>query len=236
MLLIRRSIIIILSAVTAVSIIIMAGAAYSIVCAAGEMDAETLRFQAEKILFAGIILTFVSSASFAFVIIRSRNIKKDLDKLVKQNRLNPAATKNGLLKLGATGQTLHELYRQIDEVSEKRGLKISALTKTSEFLSQNIAGAVLIADVTGRVIQASRGYLEQNGVSRSEIVDHELPYIGKGIRMKAILSRLEKKPLPVETETEDSICRWTALYNSDNEISYIAVTQLKTSQSDDSPN
>ncbi|HAK46813.1 MAG TPA: hypothetical protein DCO79_12960 [Spirochaeta sp.] len=231
MLLIRRSITLILFVLTAASVIIIASSAYSFLTAAGGMSDDALRFQAERVLFIGIILACLLSAAFTLVILRSRNIRKELDRLIGQNRLNPAATRDGLLRLGETGRKLNELYRQIDEVSVMRGLKISALSKTAEYLCQNIEDALLIVDVTGRVIQASRAYLETEGLSRSELVDSQLPLLSNGLQMSSILSRLEKKHLPVETEVKGGSIRWVPIFNSENEISYIAVHQ-----SADSPN
>ena len=232
MLLIKRSTVITLLVLAAVSVAAMAAGAYILVTAAGELSPDELRFQAEKVLFSGVILTCIVIAAFITVLIKSRNINRDLNKLVRQNRLNPEATGPGLLKLGETGQKLNQLYQQIEEISIKRGLKISALSKVNEFLSHNIAESIVLIDVSGRVIQASLGYLEKNGLNRTEAVDHQLPLLSVGgVELLSIISRLEKKPLPIETEIDGITCRWVPLYNSANEISYIAVIQ-----SQDSPN
>ncbi|MDC7226222.1 MAG: hypothetical protein PQJ61_05615 [Spirochaetales bacterium] len=223
MLLIRRSVAVLLLIISAAAVFSVAISAYMLMTAPGQPDTESLRFQAEKILFAGIILTCITAAAFGIVLLRSRNIKKDLEKLIKQNRLNPASTKQGLLRLGETGSRLHELYRQIDEVSEKRGRKISALSQTAELLCQNIGEAILIIDVTGCVIHASRGWLESENTVRSAIVDKKHAMFSDGYEISTILSKLEKKHRPVETVKKGIRTRWVPIYNSENEISYVAV-------------
>ena len=224
MLLIRRLTAIILLVLTAVSIASMAISAFIIISAPGS---DELRFQAEKVLFIGIILVCIVSAAFITVFIKSRNINRDLEKLIRQNRLNPEATGPGLLKLGETGRKLNSLYQQIDEVSRKRGLKIGALSEANEFLSRNISEPVLLIDVSGRIIQVSRGYLELHGLRRSDIIDQDLPLLADSeMQLGSILSQLERKHLPVETDIDGKTYRWSPLFNAENEINYLAVVQL----------
>ena len=227
MLLIRRLTAIILLVLTAASIASMAIGAFIIIGASGEYGSEELRFQAEKVLFIGIILVCIVTASFIGVIIKSRNINRDLEKLIRQNRLNPEATGPGLLKLGETGRKLNSLYQQIDEVSRKRGLKIGALSEANEFLSRNITEPILLIDVSGRIIQASRGYLELYGLRRSDIIDQDLPLLASSkVQLGSIISQLEKKHLPVETDIDGKTFMWSPLFNAENEINYLAVVQL----------
>lgn len=231
MLLIRKSLIISLGAASALSTIIIAAAAYRKILNAGGLTEADLRFAAEEYLFAGILLSLIIIAAFIFLILRSRNISRELDRLIRQEKLNPASTKAGLLKLGVIGDKLNLLYRQIDEVSEMRGLKISALSNTAEFLSSNLNKSIIITDVTGKILQISRGYIDRSGVRRSEILERNIESIINGVDIKTVLSRLEKKRLPTSISIRGLEYTWIPIYNRNNEISYIAVTQ-----SDDKPN
>ncbi len=229
MLLIRKSGFMLVLGICAAIIIVSAAAAYYMLYSAG-MQAESitgadLRFLAEKILFAGLIELIVLITVFIVLFTRSRDISKDLDKLIKQNRLNSASTVTGLLTLGETGKQLNILFRQLEEISYKRGLKIGALSNVAEFLSQHIESHVTIVDVTGRIIQVSRGSLETAGKNRNEIVDRTIDILAGDIQFTSVLSELEKQHLPVETASETGTIRWIPLLNRRNEISYIAVIQ-----------
>jgi len=231
MLLIRKSLIIGLAAVSFVSTILIAVTAYLKIIGSEGLTGAELRFAAEEYLFTGILLSLIMITAFIFLIRRSRNISRELDRLIRQEKLNPASTETGLLKLGAIGDKLNLLYRQIDEVSEMRGLKISALSNTTEFLSSNVGKSIIITDVTGRILEISRGYIDKSGVSRSEILERNIESIIHGVEIKTVLARLEKKRLPTSFSIKGIEYTWRPIYNRNNEISYIAVTQ-----SDDNPN
>lgn len=227
MLIIRKSLIIILAAASAVSTILITAAAYLRILNAGTISKADLEFSAEEYLFGGILLSLLISMAFVFLIIKSRNISRELDRLIKREKLNPASTKTGLLKLGKIGIKLNILYRQIDEVSEMRGLKISALSNVAEFLTLNLDKPIIIIDVTGKIIQVSRGYLNKSGMNRSELLEQNIDSIITGIDIKTVLSRLEKKRLSTSFIIADSEYSWTPIYNRNNKISYIAVGQAE---------
>lgn len=225
MLIIRKSLIIILAAASGISMLVITAAAYLKILNAGQMTNSDLKYTAEVYLFGGIILVLLITAAFIFLIFKSRNISTEIERLIKQEKLNPASTKTGLLRLGSIGLKLNSLYKQIDEVSEMRGLKISALSKTSEFLALNVSKPIIIVDVTGMIIQISRGFLHDSEMSRNGILGRSVESIIPGIEMKKVLSRLEKKRLPTKIRISKTEYTWTPIHNKNNEISYIAVTQ-----------
>lgn len=225
MLIIRKTVLIIISAAAASATVFTTVSAYNRLINSETMTSADLKFLAEQYLFIGILLTLIITTALLLLIFRSRNINNELDKLIRQDKLNPAGTKTGLLRLGSIGVKLNLLYKQIDEVSEMRGLKISALSNAAEFLSLNVEQPMIIIDVTGRIIQVSRGYLDKSGMSRSEIVDADISSVINGIQIKSVLSRLEKKRLPAHFNTAGAGYKWIPLHNKNNEISYIAVIQ-----------
>ncbi len=226
MLLIRKRIIIILMLITTVSIILIAAMSYNRIIGAYTQSPEDLKFEAEQFLFISLLVAAAVLGFFIVLLYKSRNINAEIDKLIKQDKLNPASTEAGLLKLGKTGIKLNSLYRQINEISDMRGLKLGAVSNVAEFLSLNIPQPLLIIDLKGTVIQASSGYLREKNVQRSSVVGRNISSLLKSINMKAVLSVLEKNHLPAEIDLNGTGYRWSPLHNTNNEISYIAVIQI----------
>ena len=223
MLLVRKIFIIILMIFTAAAIMTFAIISYSNLVGAETLTAEELKFEAEQLLFAGLLIAAGVTLVFIFLLFRSRNISNSLDKLINQNRINPASTEDGLLRLGSIGKDLNILYRQINEISEMRGLKLSAMSNTAEFLTDNIELPLLIIDVTGNIIQVSKGWLEQNNLRRGEIAGEDINKYFKGMNIKTVLSKLERRHLPVEFYNAGKNYRIVPLHDRNNNISYIAV-------------
>ena len=234
MLLIRRSAAVILMLLAVFSIIITAVLAYRLSGAVPE--SQELRFRAEQMLFAGIIAACINAAAFGLLLVRSRNISKELDRIGRQAALNPEAAPESLLRLGETGEKLKDLFIRTEEVSEKRGLKISALNSLTDFLCRRSSEAILILDVEGIVVHAGGGYLEKFGLNRGDIIDQPFRLLKGGLTINTVLTRLEQRHLPIETESGSGICRWIPVFNKNNAISYIAVERLQEGRPQTDPN
>ena len=223
MLAIRKIFLIILLLISAGSLIFTAGYAYSVLTGAGQLSGPELKFAAEQLLFISLLLTAVLTVIFILLIFKSRNIGRDIDRLVNRSKLNPSAAESGLNSLGPLSRGLKALYRQINEVSAMRGLKLSALSAAAEFLAQNIDLPLLIIDVTGEIIYVSRGYTQKYNAEETSPAGQNISLLLGSINMKTVLSLLEKKHLPAEIEAGGSLYRWIPLYDRNNSISYIAV-------------
>lgn len=223
MLLIKRSVLIIFFAIVILSLI--GTALWALFLTGGEVlpSADELRFRAETLLFTAIVVSTALIIVFVLIITRSRNIDKMLDKLIRQNNMNPSSTKEGLLRLGKTGGKLNLLYRQIDEVSEKRGLKISAMSGALKFYSERLPDPLLLIDLSGKVVQESSGWSQLFGNEESAS-ERSIEDIFPEISLTDIIFKLEKTHLPVETVFKGKIFSWSIIENRDKDPGYLIIT------------
>ncbi len=184
---------------------------------------EQLRFRAETLLFTTIVTSTLLIIIFTLAITRCRNIDKMLDKLIRQNSMNPASTKEGLLRLGKTGGKLNILYRQIDEISRNRGLKISALSNALELFSFYLSPPLILTDMSGKIVQVSRGWTEEFNGSSSNPKGSNIDGLFSGINISDIISRLEKTHLPATTEFKGKTFNWSIVYNRKLTPAYLIV-------------
>ncbi len=222
MLLIRRSVLIIFFAVVILALI--GTAVWAFFLTGGEVipTSGELRYRAETLLFTSIVVSTVLTAVFAVIMIRSRNIDRMLNKLIKQNNMNPSSTKEGLLRLGKTGGKLNLLYRQIDEISEKRGLKISCMSEALKFYSDKLPEPVLLIDISGKIVQMSRGWAQHFGEKES-VIGNSIESIFGEISLTDIILKLEKTHLPLKTVYNGITYNWTIIETRDRTPGYLTV-------------
>ena len=223
MLLVRRIVFLIPALLSIALILIFAVAGYVTLISSDALTQTDLKYLAERILFTGILAGILAAIIFLIVFFKSININQRLEKLIRQNKLNPASTEHGLSGINHIGQKLNILYSQINEISEMRGLKMSALSNTCEYLSSVLEKPLLVIDITGRVIQVSEGWLNQNNQSRSEVIGTDIKAIYKVLDINSVLQRLEKKHLPLKLETEESRLQIEPVLDKNNSISYVVV-------------
>lgn len=224
---IRKSILVILLISAAASIGGIAIYAWSLLNNSAGFSADDIKYYSEQIVFAAVVLVTLLVLIVILIFLRNRNFNRDLDRLIKLDTINPASTENNLRRLGSLGKKLSLLYRQINDISEKRGMKIGALTSLTEFLCINTQLQILLTDITGQILQVSRGYLDENQAVRSELVLKNIRTVMPEINFPGIVSELEKRHLPVEAESGDEKIRWIPIHNRNNEISYIAAIPSK---------
>ncbi len=224
---IRKSVLIILLATAAASIGGIALYAWSLLNSSAGFSADDIKYYSEQIVFAAVVLVSVLILFVILIFLRNRNFNRDLARLIKLDTINPASTENNLRRLGSLGKKLSLLYRQINDISDKRGLKIGALTSLTEFLCMNTQLQIILTDITGRILQVSRGYLDEKQAVRSELVLKNIRTVMPEVNFPGIVSELEKRHLPVEAESGDEKIRWVPIHNRNNEISYIAAIPSK---------
>jgi len=225
MLLIKRFSLILSFAVIILFLLGTAAWAFALMTDQAPKGQDDLRYRAETLLFTSIVLCTVLTAVFILLISRSRNIDRILDKLIRQNSMNPTSTRDGLLRLGKTGGKLNILYRQVDEISEKRGLKISALSNALELISGYLTVPVMICDISGKIIQVSRGWSEQPG-SASNLIGGNVESFFNEINITDIILELEKTHLPLKREINGTIWSWSMIRSRDKNPAYLAVMSV----------
>ena len=224
MLLVRRSLLIIFFSLIILSLIGTAAWAYVIMTSASPINPGELRYRAETLLFTTIVAASILTAALILIIVRSRNIDRMLDRLIRQNNMNPASTREGLLRLGKTGGKLNILYRQIDDVSEKRGLKISAMSNAIDLLSENLANPMLMIDISGRIIHAGRNWPSSPEAPAADLRGSNIEELFSGISITDIVSKLEKTHLPVKTASKGISFNWIMISDRKKTPGYLIVT------------
>lgn len=183
-----------------------------------QQEAETLLY----LSFTGTALALLIGIT---TYRKSRNLEKEMDKLINLNRFNDFSPSQRMQKMGPFGEKVAQLYHRMNMLSEKKSLKISALGNLNSFLAGNIAKSLLVLDSTGRITYTSRTFLEKNEKLRSDIIGSDITAHFPDLNFYQILSELKKSHTGVEIKREKQLLQWLPIHNRNNEIDYIVMVQ-----------
>jgi PAS domain-containing protein len=187
---------------------------------------------AERVLFLGIIATILAAGAGLAVIVRAVRITSLLDKLIVMNRISGFSAERALRGLGDVGDKIATVFRQVAELSEKKSRKISALTGLNELLLNVSDQLVLVVDVKGNVLQASKPLLERLDRARSDIVGVYLDDLLPGANIKAAIQEASQTRSAVVRERDRDSLVFNPVVNRDGQVTYLVAVVTK-SVSDD---
>ncbi len=199
--------------------IILGGLAGSAAPADGA--AGSARFMGEWLLYACIVCATVFLILFFRLFIRSRNVMRELDKLIEFSKSSGIPSGAGLRKLGKVGEKISRLYAQINMLNDKRGLRISALSNLIDLLTGNMEISILVTDVTGMIIHATKEYLEKQHLTRADCIGASIEEMVSEIIVPEVIFEIEKRHAFVEKTVPKGTVICYPVYDRDRNISFL---------------
>lgn len=178
-------------------------------------------FAAQQFLYVSLLLVVVELILFGRVLARSRNIERELDKLIEITRFRGLPNARNLRRLGPIGEQISRLYDQINSLSERKSLKISSLSDLVEFLMDNLSLPAVAATVVGTIVYVSRVYTERMKRPKSELLDTRLEELVPGVSVSEVIGELERSHTAVQRKSERSAVNFYPIRNSSNQIAYV---------------
>ncbi len=176
---------------------------------------------AEIVLFLSIVFSIFLAAVFTGVFIRNKNIVKELDKVVEMSLYSNFSPGESLRKLSVIGEKIEHIYRNVSMVSEKRALKISAMHGLNGFLLENLSLPVLVTDVRGEIVSASRQARERFS-ERPVTPGTYISAVYPELNFQGILEELRLQTSSfTEGRTEKQDLRFYPIRNREREIAYV---------------
>ena len=195
---------------------------YVILGGASTYTWQQSKLQAEIFVYLAIVFSIVFLSVYGAVLLRSRNLYKELDRLIELTRFGSISIEDTLKKIGRLGEKIRLIYYQLNELNEKRSLKISALSRINDFLLNNIDLSCLMLDASGKVTEASRRYLESRDIPRAEVVGKNLETVlaseMEEISFAEISQKLERERGMVPLDTKEPI-GFLPIFNRIGELS-----------------
>jgi PAS domain-containing protein len=180
--------------------------------------------QAETTLFLGIVFCILVLLLFAAALLKSFNVLRGLDKLISLAQAGSGSIEESLRRLGPLGGKIRLLQGQIQELSERRSLRISSLSGMLDFLLNNTELPLLVLDLAGRIEAASRGFLERNKKQTEELLGRHIAEVDPEVSFPEVVAGMEREHAPAGQPGKDRLVYYP-VYNRQSELANLIAVQ-----------
>jgi len=185
------------------------------------LTAAELKLWAENSFFLSLLAGMLVLAVFLVVLKRSRDVLRELDKARSLARYGSFTSSGSLRRLGTLGEKIRLLYLQLAELNDMKSLKISSLAGVIGFLLQAGELPLLIADVTGKITQASRKYLNQYKLEQQDLVGKYLSEVFPDLIWQEVVTNLEKEHQALKSSAVKETLGFYPVFNRGGELSEV---------------
>jgi len=232
MILINKRLLIILAVIVVAASLGAGLFGYQKILASEGLSGETLRFQAENFLFYFIVTAIILITGFAALLLRVRNVDRQLDRLIEMSRYSDIYPTKHFVGLGSLGERLRLLYRNINNLNIRKTMKISALANLNEFMMNNINLPMLVTDVTGSILYSSTVFTEKYGSAKGDLKYNKIDSVFSELNIPVLMLELSRQHVPVEKESNRTKITCYPVHNVSAEMNYVVfVTDKKAAYS-----
>ncbi|MFW5689814.1 MAG: hypothetical protein ACOC1U_09590, partial [Spirochaetota bacterium] len=178
----------------------------------------------ERVLFLGIVGALVIASASTTIVVRSFRLSTQLRKIVEMNRLTGYSPELALNRIGEVGQAIVTLYGQLNEMSEKKSLKISALTALNEYLLAASDELIAVTDASGTIVQASRPLFQRLGERPQGVIGAHLDSLVPGAQTGSAVIEMNRTRTQVVRERRGDSIVFTPVINRAGDVAYAVVT------------
>jgi PAS domain-containing protein len=219
--LIRRFLLLLLLAAAGAVAVYLGIRGYLLLRDATGLDPQELRSRGESFLYLAVVFATFIGIFVLSILLRSRNITRELDKVVDIARHGSFSFGESLKRLGPLGPRIQSLNARLTDLNEKRSLRISSMAAINAFLLNNIRLQVLITDITGKLTGVSPRAAEKLGIERLELVGRFINDVLEEVDFQAVVSRLEKERVELTTGDDRNPIAYYPVMNRNNELSNV---------------
>lgn len=155
-------------------------------------DALSLKYFAENFLYYTIILLIITITIFAITVLKSKNIYKELDKVVELSLQGKYFSGDQLKKLGKLGGKIIDINSQLNSLNEMKSLKISSLSNTVNFMLDKSNLSVLVLDAQGLISKVSSQLLADLQIEEKDILNKFAENILDNFNYSSVMIELHK--------------------------------------------
>lgn len=175
-------------------IVFIGYAVYSYIALTNISSEEVLsiRFFAENFLYFTLILIIIMTFVFLSTILKSRNIFKELDKVIELSRQGKYLSGNQLKKLGILGEKVIEINSQLNSLNEMKSLKISSLSNVINLLLEKSKLNIMLLDAQGQISKVSDQLLAELQIADKDIIGQYAENILENFSYSNVINELKK--------------------------------------------
>jgi len=195
---IRRVLFIVLLLLSCAAVLFLGIRDYVLIGGSAELASAEIKLRAESVLYLSIVFSLFQLLVFGVVLLRSRKIFRELDKISDMTRYGNFSIANSLRRLGPLGEKIGQLNQRLTDLNEMKGLRISSLAAVNTFLLNNSRLALMILDITGKVTKISPRCRERLKLEEKEVVGRHISEFVPDLNFQTAVTRIEKQHIELE--------------------------------------
>jgi hypothetical protein len=157
-----------------------------------------LKGPAETMLFMILCATIAQLLVATAVVLQARRKQRELDAIADTVRYGGTLPSERLARMGALGERIHLILRDLAQASERKGERIAALTGLLRHAMGLVGDPVLIVGLDGCVVEASRGAREDARFKHLKTGKTRLEDLLPDIQLRSLLQTADSSHAAVE--------------------------------------
>jgi signal transduction histidine kinase len=218
---IRRILFIFLLLLSCAGVLFFGVRDYLLIARSVSLSQEELKIRGETVLYLSIVFAVAILLAFSIVLLRSRNIFRELDKISDMTRYGNFSIEGSLGRIGPLGEKILQLNQRLTELNAMKSLRISSLASINAFLLNNSRLALLVTDITGKITNASARCLEKLKKETGEVVGRHVTELLPELDYQSAIGKIEKQHGELELSDLKESPTLYPVFNSKNELSNI---------------
>lgn len=180
---------------------------------------------AERFLMVSVVIALLSVVSGYLLYRRGQNLNQTLRIAEQRLRQGGFSARHFFEErgLGTLGKELQSIYQGVEEISEKKSLRIGALNALNSFLLSRSEERLLVINVQGAIFQASDAFLASLEAKRGEVVGQDVTKLLPDLDLDKAINHFYRDRNPMELGSGDNKMRLYPVFDARRELAYCVI-------------
>lgn len=232
MLIIPKKYLYVLLALAILSIALLSFSYYQVFTSAAANNLQ-LKYQAENIVFIGVVTAILIFLAFVITFYRSRDVLGRLDKVIELAKSGVYEIDEYLKKDAELGDKISKIIHNMSELNKLKSLKISALLNINEYFIRNLRNMSFLLDSRGVIELVNEKLISDYDLKENIFMDKKIDNYFIELNFQDILFELNKNHASIQQkdvkikinnkESKEDIL-FIPIFNNHSKLAYIICT------------
>ncbi|TFG81045.1 MAG: hypothetical protein E4H20_10555 [Spirochaetales bacterium] len=157
-----------------------------------------LKGDAEQILFYGLIITVLELGGFIALMVQGQRKRRELEKFSELVRYGGTISSERLGSFGPLGVQLDAILKELSDASDRKSVRIASLTGLLRAVMDLMERSLVVVELDGRVVAASRPVTEADAFSELKIGESRISEFLPEADLRVVLEEADRTHATVE--------------------------------------
>ncbi len=180
---------------------------------------------AERYLMLAVVLIIPAVAGAVLLFRRGQNLNRTLRVAEQRMRQGGFSTREFFesRSLGSLGSELAEIYRGMEEISQKKSLRIGSLNALNQFLLDLLPDPLLVINAKGEIFQASKSFLDKHEAKRGELTGRDVTKLLPEFDLDSAINHFYRDGTAIDLGTGEQQSRVFPVFDARRELAYSVI-------------